>query len=115
VNGVGRLDFCAAPKPLYSGVGTQVWIRLPDERRIVTRIAFTVEDLTASTEGIALDPALDLAPNEAQSLMDALWYAGVRPSNGEGSTGKLAATEYHLEDMRRLVFTAPTTTKEDAL
>ena len=40
---------------------------------------------------------------EAQSLIDALWQVGVRPSNGEGSTGKLAATENHLDDMRAMV------------
>ena len=45
-----------------------------------------------------------LRDEEAQSLMDALWNTGVRPSNGEGSVGQLAATEAHLADMRALVF-----------
>ena len=40
----------------------------------------------------------------AKRLIDALWDAGVRPSNGEGSAGQLGATERHLEDMRKLVF-----------
>ena len=41
---------------------------------------------------------------EAQRLMDALWQAGVRPTDGTGSTGQLAATQAHLADMRKLVF-----------
>lgn len=41
---------------------------------------------------------------EAQELMDQLWQAGLRPSEGSGSAGSLAATERHLADMRTLVF-----------
>lgn len=40
----------------------------------------------------------------AQELMDQLWQAGLRPSEGSGSAGSLAATERHLADMRSLVF-----------
>lgn len=36
--------------------------------------------------------------------MDDLWRAGFRPTEGKGSAGALKAVEYHLEDMRRLVF-----------
>jgi len=40
----------------------------------------------------------------AQALMDNLWDCGVRPSNGTGSAGSLAATERHLKDMQAIVF-----------
>ena len=33
---------------------------------------------------------------EAQSLMDQLWSCGLRPSEGSGSAGALAATQRHL-------------------
>jgi hypothetical protein len=36
--------------------------------------------------------------------MDQLWQCGLRPSEGTGSAGSLAATQRHLEDMRALVF-----------
>lgn len=36
--------------------------------------------------------------------MDALWSAGIRPSNGEGNVGQIGAMKAHLEDMRALVF-----------
>jgi hypothetical protein len=48
--------------------------------------------------------AMSLEPSEAQNLMDSLWDAGLRPSEGSGSAGAMAATQKHLEDMRTLVF-----------
>lgn len=51
-----------------------------------------------------LEPTISLKLDAAQELMDDLWRAGLRPSEGSGSAGSLRATEYHLEDMRRLVF-----------
>ncbi len=39
----------------------------------------------------------------AQALMDSLWQCGLRPSEGTGSAGAMAATQRHLEDMRQLV------------
>lgn len=47
---------------------------------------------------------LSLPVEQAQYLMDALWDCGLRPSEGSGSAGALAATQRHLEDMRSLVF-----------
>lgn len=38
----------------------------------------------------------------AQSLMDELYAAGVRPSEHTWSEGRDAATQAHLQDMRRL-------------
>jgi hypothetical protein len=40
----------------------------------------------------------------AQTLMDDLWSSGLRPTEGSGSAGALAATERHLADMQKLVF-----------
>lgn len=57
-------------------------------------------------EGERSEPFLELGHTGAQSLMDELWNAGIRPSEGSGSTGQLAATERHLADMRRLAFHA---------
>lgn len=47
-------------------------------------------------------PSFSLHPEQAQALMDQLWTCGLRPSEGSGSAGSLAATERHLEDMRKL-------------
>jgi len=59
---------------------------------------------------VEYDPANDVEPvvrmevEEAQRLMDELWNCGLRPSEGSGSAGALAATQRHLDDMRKLVF-----------
>jgi hypothetical protein len=54
--------------------------------------------------GEIVNPTFNLNTNNAQRLMDELWIAGFRPSEGSGSAGALKATEKHLEDMRSLVF-----------
>lgn len=51
------------------------------------------------------EPTFRLQPSEAQRLMDDLWTAGYRPSEGSGSAGSLAATQAHLADLRRYVDT----------
>lgn len=38
----------------------------------------------------------------AQQLMEALWNAGVRPSQAAGSMGQLGATESHLKDLQKI-------------
>jgi hypothetical protein len=51
------------------------------------------------------EPTLRFSRDVARSLMDALWYAGVRPTiDSAGESTALASTKYHLEDMRKLVF-----------
>lgn len=37
----------------------------------------------------------------AQVLMDDLWACGIRPTEGAGSAGALAATQRHLEDTKK--------------
>lgn len=53
-------------------------------------------------EGEHIEPCLQLEIKEAQKLMDELWNCGLRPSEGTGSAGSLAATERHLKDMRAI-------------
>lgn len=48
-------------------------------------------------------PTMRLDMDVAQQLMDELWRAGMRPTEGSGSAGSLAATEKHLADMRAIV------------
>lgn len=60
--------------------------------------------LTPEEEGTIQPPTLPISFESAQQLMDELWQIGIRPTNGAGSVGQLAATEKHLEDMRVLAF-----------
>ena len=69
----------------------------------VRQIEFTElenKDLFASN----VLPPVTLDKTAAQKLIDELWDCGLRPSEGSGSAGCLAATQRHLEDMRTLVF-----------
>jgi hypothetical protein len=50
-----------------------------------------------------LRPVLTLDKSAGQVLMDDLWKAGLRPTEGAGSAGSLAATQAHLGDMRKIV------------
>lgn len=45
-----------------------------------------------------------ISSDTGQALMDDLWRCGLRPTEGAGSAGAMAATQRHLEDMRTLVF-----------
>lgn len=51
-----------------------------------------------------MEPSVALRIPEAQLLMDELWRCGLRPTEGKGSAGSLAATENHLQDLRTLLF-----------
>ncbi len=53
------------------------------------------------------EPYLEIPKHAAQKLIDDLWDCGLRPSEGSGSAGQLAATQRHLEDMRKLVSKVP--------
>lgn len=54
--------------------------------------------------GEYIDPCMHLSITDAQRLMDELWHCGLRPTEGTGSAGALAATERHLADLQRIVF-----------
>lgn len=51
----------------------------------------------------AIQPTVAIDGQAAQRLMDELWNCGLRPSEGSGSAGQLAAVQGHLQDMRALV------------
>ncbi len=65
----------------------------------VAALCYSERDLSAKAE-----PTFSLEMEAAQTLMDDLWNAGIRPTEGAGSAGAMRATERHLEDMRTLVF-----------
>lgn len=52
--------------------------------------------------GAVVEPMLRLGIQEAQQLIDELWQCGLRPTEGTGSAGSLAATERHLADMQKI-------------
>lgn len=90
--------------------------RVDWERNVEIRMAMVGEGrfdaaqpvtFAAHKLGEYITPALVLPLETAQQLMDQLWECGLRPSEGSGSAGALAATQRHLDDMRALVFKRP--------
>ena len=54
--------------------------------------------------GRIVEPTLRISMEKAQTLIDDLWGAGLRPTEGSGSAVALRATEKHLLDMRKIAF-----------
>ena len=63
-------------------------------------------EMAGADEGAIVDPFMVMPLETAQLLMDELWNCGLRPSEGTGSAGSLAATERHLKDMKTIAFHA---------
>ena len=63
-------------------------------------------EMARADEGAIVDPFMVMPLETAQLLMDELWNCGLRPSEGTGSAGSLAATERHLKDMKTIAFHA---------
>lgn len=55
-------------------------------------------------EGLDVKPCMRLTETAAQQLMDDLWTCGIRPTEGSGSAGALAAVQNHLEDFKTLLY-----------
>jgi len=90
-----KLEVRATMAPWYNGVEFLIRQGYSTAEPIVMKER-TVGDICNHT--------FKLGYCEAQTLMDDLWTAGLRPTEGTGSAGSLAATERHLQDMRTLVF-----------
>jgi hypothetical protein len=69
-----------------------------------TRLFGKPVEFVERPEATYVTPTLQLDHQAAQLMMDQLWNCGVRPSEGSGSAGSLAATERHLADMRKIAF-----------
>jgi hypothetical protein len=94
---------CFAERSLYSR-SVDLHFAEPQQpdgsRMVATAVVF--ERLEPMLTG---GPApLQLHQDDAQRLMDELWHVGLRPSEGTGSAGAMAAVQAHLQDMRKLVF-----------
>lgn len=87
---------CRAEKELFRGRNIQVVVF---DGHHVGKL--TMEEHPGD---LICNPTFSLGPNQAQTLMDDLWAAGVRPTEGTGSAGSLKATEKHLADMRKIAF-----------
>lgn len=74
----------------------------PDPDTGLRSVAEPVQMRVVANGELVMTPTFSLRPDEAQQLMDELWRCGLRPTEGSGSAGSLAATERHLNDMQAI-------------
>lgn len=77
--------------------------RLPDGRIAIPETTLSMRIMEREAAPTRSEPILTTDQNALQSLMDELWHLGIRPTEGHGSTGQLAATEKHLDYTTRLL------------
>lgn len=91
-------------KEPYRGRGMALWIEDVDGQTVGVAEPIVFRKLDSSEIWKQNDcPPLTICPEAGQKLMDDLWDCGLRPSEGAGSAGQLAATQKHLGDMRKIV------------
>jgi hypothetical protein len=96
---------CRREPFMCNQVGILFRQRIGEAGLIAVGLPVQMKVLTPSEmDSFAAEPTLSLKPETAQQLMDELWNCGLRPTEGTGSAGAMAATQAHLQDMRTLVF-----------
>jgi hypothetical protein len=85
--------------------GFSVYIsRLLYDGKLAIAEPLAMRVISIENEGVSYPASMHFSKEDAQRFIDELWNAGLRPSEGTGSAGSLAATQRHLDDMRALVF-----------
>lgn len=96
----GKLQIVAQREIWNNAIGIGLAVKYPDGRRAIAE-KLTLRDFKVGDPG---EMFMSLGIHDAQALMDELWGCGLRPTEGTGSAGSLAATERHLADLQKLVF-----------
>lgn len=94
-----KLELMARLEHFNRGVSLYARIKRDGASSIAKPIIFEDQD-----PSLTVNSFITLDMNQAQSLMDELWQCGLRPTEGTGSAGSLAATQKHLEDFRKIAF-----------
>ena len=95
------IEIRATRQPAWWGDGVEIRILDRQSREYVEKVQMTPAEV-----GGEIPVAVRLDPEQAQALIDSLWECGLRPTEGTGSAGALAAVERHLADMKKLAFHA---------
>lgn len=92
------IEIRARRTPWDRDIELAVLDRTDDRSGAIGRLTFEAIPVGMTFGG----PTLTIDQNAAQQLIDELWQCGLRPSEGTGSAGSLAATERHLKDMQSI-------------
>ena len=96
---ISRVEVKAVKREWADGISILMREKIPQGWAYAQPITMQYQE-----EPLIVEPTLTITYSAAQALMDDLWQAGLRPSEGSGSAGSLKATQEHLADMRKLVF-----------
>ena len=80
-----------------------LFARYPDGRIAIPEASLSMRVMERDAALPRSEPILTTGQDALQTLMDELWHLGIRPTEGHGSTGQLAATEKHLDHTTRLL------------
>ena len=92
--------YCRRDNLFGDGIAVRMGFKQDTGMAIAQPIQYMFQGNDAGYESM---PAFTLDRDAAQAMMDELWHCGVRPTEGTGSAGSLAATQSHLKDMRAIV------------
>jgi hypothetical protein len=97
--------FGVSPEFYFDGVHGLYVVRrdLNHNGTIYKKFALTVNGWSEVGEGMACVP-LHVPTDDLVVLADELWKNKIKPPEFFHSTGEQAATEKHLEDMRKIAF-----------
>jgi hypothetical protein len=98
------MEFYLDSKPWHQGI--DVSIRVKEDGYYALADPLVMAEVKGHMQAQISQPCFTMENQAAQSLMDQLWGCGIRPSEGTGSAGSLAATERHLADMRSIAMTS---------
>ena len=95
-----RFEIFAQRELWANAISVRIGVR-DDGQRMWVALPLTMKEID---ESAVVEPTMLLKHDDAQRMMDELWHCGIRPSEGTGSAGSLAATQAHLKDMRTVAF-----------
>lgn len=76
------------------GVDFLFFREIGDRREVVLPMTGIIE--SSSSRGQATEPSLRVSEYTAQSMLQALWDAGLRPNDGAGSGAEVKALRDHI-------------------
>lgn len=84
------------PSVYHFGYDLRIGLGLHDKFIAAEPLEFKTHSLGETVPVVA-----NLERKELEALMDELWNAGIRPSNGEGSVGVIGAMKAHITDLQK--------------
>ena len=102
MNPFDEYTFRLTRRPYHMWDGIEIRMICPQQSKFVENITF--HERVEKDCGVSVPAIASLRMDQAQHIMDQLWECSIRPTQGHGTMGQLGAVQYHLEDMRKLVF-----------